>query len=310
MKQILVGYTGFVGSNIKEQARFSKLYNSKNIAESYGTYCDLLIYAGVKAQKFLANKSPKNDIAVIESAKYNISHIKAKKIVLISTIDVYGTPCNVTEDDTPIPSCPYGQHRLDLEKWLEDNYPNSYIIRLPALFGKGLKKNFIYDMIVGIPTMLNLTKMKELSQKDSRIMQYYDFDKSSELYTVQTLDKLQKQVLRYILQNINFNAIDFTDSRSAFQYYPLSRIYKDIKTLLDNDIHLFNAATAPVITSTLYKELTQHDLKNELAPAPLSYDFRTKYASIFGGEKGYIMTKSQVLDELKSFVKIATPLMQ
>ena len=46
----LVGYTGFVGSNIYKSAggRIKGLYNSKNIEDAYDTTPDLLIYAGVR----------------------------------------------------------------------------------------------------------------------------------------------------------------------------------------------------------------------------------------------------------------------
>lgn len=44
MKTALVGYTGFVGSNIYAAGSFDGAYNSKNIEEAYGTNPDLLIY--------------------------------------------------------------------------------------------------------------------------------------------------------------------------------------------------------------------------------------------------------------------------
>ena len=42
----LVGYTGFVGSNIYTSGEFDAVYNSKNIEEAFGTKPDLLVYAG------------------------------------------------------------------------------------------------------------------------------------------------------------------------------------------------------------------------------------------------------------------------
>ena len=51
---ILVGYTGFVGSNIYDAAKdqMDAVYNSKNIEQAYGTNPDLLIYAGLRAEKY------------------------------------------------------------------------------------------------------------------------------------------------------------------------------------------------------------------------------------------------------------------
>ena len=44
----LVGYTGFVGSNIVQCGNFDNLYNSKDVEQGYGSSPDLLVYAGVK----------------------------------------------------------------------------------------------------------------------------------------------------------------------------------------------------------------------------------------------------------------------
>ena len=84
----LVGYTGFVGSNLYRSYKFDKIYNSKNIEESFGTNPDLLVYAGVRAEKYLANNNKEKDYEIILNAEDNIKKINPKKIVLISTIDV------------------------------------------------------------------------------------------------------------------------------------------------------------------------------------------------------------------------------
>ena len=62
MRKALVGYTGFVGSNICAGEKFEGLYNSKNIGEAYGTNPDLLVYAGLRAEKYLANHEPDKDL--------------------------------------------------------------------------------------------------------------------------------------------------------------------------------------------------------------------------------------------------------
>ena len=55
----LVGYTGFVGSNIASSFKFDRLFNSKNIKEAYGLNPDLCVYSGVRAEKYLANNFDK-----------------------------------------------------------------------------------------------------------------------------------------------------------------------------------------------------------------------------------------------------------
>ena len=78
MKIALVGYTGFVGSNICASGTFDGLYNSKNIEDAYGTEPDLLIYAGLRAEKYLANNAPEKDMELIRQAEDNILKINPK----------------------------------------------------------------------------------------------------------------------------------------------------------------------------------------------------------------------------------------
>ena len=161
---ILVGYTGFVGSNIYAAGDFDAVYNSKNIEDSYGTNPELLVYAGLRAEKYLANNEPGKDMELIIQAEENISKINPKKLVLISTIDVFKNPKNVDERSKIETEGlhAYGYNRYQLELWVREKYPDALIIRLPGLFGKNIKKNFIYDYINVIPFMLKEEKMEEL----------------------------------------------------------------------------------------------------------------------------------------------------
>ena len=115
---MLVGYTGFVGSNIAANYDFTWKINSKNKEEAFAKNPDLLIYAGLRAEKFLANKDPEADMAAVMEAMEQIRKINPKKLVLISTVDVYQNPVNVDED-TEIDTnglLPYGANRYKLEQ--------------------------------------------------------------------------------------------------------------------------------------------------------------------------------------------------
>lgn len=148
MSKALVGYTGFVGSNLDRQMDFTHRYNSKNIHEIDDLEFDLLICAGVQGVKWLANREPGNDKRQIELLLEHLKTVKTSKFILISTIDVYPEPVDVDET-TPIDishCLPYGKHRLELERVVSDMF-NTLIVRLPGLFGEGLKKNIIYDFL-------------------------------------------------------------------------------------------------------------------------------------------------------------------
>lgn len=298
----LVGYTGFVGSNIYEPNRFDAAYNSKNIEYAYGTNPDLLIYAGLRAEKYLANNAPEKDMQLIEQAEFNIRKINPKKLVLISTIDVFKVPKGVDENsviDTENLHA-YGYNRYQLELWVRKNYPDALIIRLPGLFGKNIKKNFIYDYINVIPFMLKEEKFEELAGKDSDLKKYYKAQDNG-FYTVNVSDQ-DRALLKEKFKALGFSALNFTDSRSVYQFYNLGLLWKDIQIALKEGITLWHPATEPISVRELYKYLTGNDFVNELGGVPADYDYRTVYADVFGGKYGYICDKALLLEEIKRFV--------
>ena len=302
--KILVGYTGFVGSNLYASGEFDYVYNSKNIEEAYGKNPDLLVYAGLRAEKYLANHEPEKDMATILSAQENIKKINPKKLVLISTIDVLKNPQGVDENekiDTEGLNA-YGYNRYQLEVWVRDNFPDALIIRLPGLFGENIKKNFIYDFINRCPFMLKEEKMEELSKIKSEIKKYYCLQQNG-FYKIKELNKDEIKILKEILVDVNFSALNFTDSRNQYQFYPLKRLWKDIKICLENELFLWHPATEPVKTSELYYYLAGEEFCNELNGIPVSYDYKTVYDNLFGGTQGYIMDKTLVLEEIADFVR-------
>lgn len=149
--KVLAGYTGLVGSHILRESDFDLLVNSKNSPYMEGKRFDLLVWAGVKAEKWRANQSPAEDLEHIRSVAKTLESVTAERAILISTIDVYTSPAGVSEDDVPPQNNfqPYGRHRLWLEGVFREHFPCHHIIRLPGLFGDGLKKNIIYDFLKG-----------------------------------------------------------------------------------------------------------------------------------------------------------------
>lgn len=298
----LVGHTGFVGSNIYAQGGIHRGYNSKNIQEAYGTQPELLIYAGMRAEKFLANSDPEADMALVSQAQENIRKIQPKKLVLISTIDVFKDPCG-KDEDSPIDTDglhPYGLHRYRLEQWVRQNYPDALIIRLPGLYGINIKKNLIYDMIHLIPSMLAPAKFQELSAQAPELTGYYA-PQPNGFYKCRPLTLQERDHLKALFQQLGFTALNFTDSRNVYQFYPLSRLWADIQIALDQELTLWHPATEPVSASQVHQHLTGAPFTNHIAATAVVYDLRTKHAPLFGGTDGYIMTRQQVLEDLKHF---------
>lgn len=149
MKNALIGHTGFVGSNILSQVKFTHTFNSKDIDKIHSDSYDLVVCAGLPAVKWWANKHPEDDFSVVQALAANLEKLKCDRFVLISTVDVYQHPANVTESTNldPLAISPYGRNRLWLEHEIKKYFHKSHIVRLPALYGPGLKKNILFDLI-------------------------------------------------------------------------------------------------------------------------------------------------------------------
>ena len=145
----LIGYTGFVGGNLRRQCPFGCMFNSKNIHEMRGRRFSRIVCAGVNAVKWLANKEPEKDLAGIQALLDVLETVTADEAILVSTVDVFAEPVGVDEDSDPYASGdlhPYGRHRLMVETFFRARFP-SLVVRLPGLFGDGLKKNIIFDFL-------------------------------------------------------------------------------------------------------------------------------------------------------------------
>lgn len=145
----LVGHTGFVGGNLSKRHAFDLQYHSKNIEEIEGRELGLLVVSGMPAAMWIANGDPDADRACLERLWSPLSKAKAQTIVVISTVAVYPEPIEVNEDSPidPKAQTAYGRHRLMLEERVAENFSRVLVVRLPGLYGEGLKKNAIYDFL-------------------------------------------------------------------------------------------------------------------------------------------------------------------
>jgi hypothetical protein len=169
-RSALLGYTGFVGGNINRQHKFDALYNSRNIDEIRGEHFHLMIVSAVQAKKWWANLHPNEDWQRIAYLLDTLREVNADHVVVISTIDVLPKARGIDERTDPHISTgePYGLHRLRFEDELRSMYEQSTIIRLPGLFGRGLQKNVIYDL-------LNNNQQEKINPASS--YQYYNLDR-------------------------------------------------------------------------------------------------------------------------------------
>lgn len=182
VRTALIGFTGFVGSNLERKREFTDRYNSSNISDIRGKHFDEVVVAAAKAEKWRINQDPASDLAHIEELEQILASFTTDRLVLISTVDVYATPVEVDEL-TSIELAglhPYGAHRYRLEEFVHRTFSNHQVVRLPGLFGPGLKKNVIYDL-------LHDNNVDRIHHAGS--FQYYDLTRlAADLERLNTLD--------------------------------------------------------------------------------------------------------------------------
>ena len=145
----LVGYTGFVGSHLISPGM--EFYNRANLKEIEGKHFHRLYISALPAEKWKANKYPDEDRDNMNTLMRSLERVTSDCVIVISTIDVYES--SLPQDEFP-DLCPniyashaYGKHRKEFEDWCTHVFKNVFVFRLPALFGYGLKKNALYDLI-------------------------------------------------------------------------------------------------------------------------------------------------------------------
>jgi hypothetical protein len=145
----LIGFSGYVGTTLRGQAEFEFLYNTENIRDIAGVESRITVCAAAPAQKWIANRDPEADRKNIEALIANLKKVSCQRFVLISTVDVFGTPIDVNEDtdidETDLHA--YGLHRRELEKFVASHFSDHLIVRLPGLVGPGLRKNVAFDFL-------------------------------------------------------------------------------------------------------------------------------------------------------------------
>ncbi len=144
----LIGASGFVGTALRSRAAFDRTYRSTTIDEIRGRRFAALYCAAPSSLKFQANRDPASDRRALDLLLGALKEVQADRFILLSTIDVYPRVDAVVED-TPIDETglrPYSLHRFLLEQFVRERF-EALVVRLPGLFGDGLRKNMIFDIL-------------------------------------------------------------------------------------------------------------------------------------------------------------------
>lgn len=149
MNSALIGYTGFIGSNLARQFAFNECYNTSNISDIRGREFDLVVCGGVSALKWRANQDPVQDLLRIDALLADLRFVRAARMIVLSTVDVYPQHLGVDEafDCHMGQNHAYGRNRLYFEDEVRAQFGDVTVLRISGVFGPGLKKNVIYDLL-------------------------------------------------------------------------------------------------------------------------------------------------------------------
>ena len=143
----LIGSSGFIGGFLASRGEFSALYRRSNIDQMRGGRFTEIICAGMPAQKWLANREPEADLANLKALTDVLETVSADRFILISTIDVFSAEQTGIEGGPRSAEHAYGRHRAMLEDFVATHFREHHVVRLPAMFGPGLRKNAVFDLL-------------------------------------------------------------------------------------------------------------------------------------------------------------------
>jgi len=125
----LIGHTGFVGGNIAARHDFDDHYNTANIDQIEGKRYDLVVSAAGRADSHRINAAADDDRRELEAFADVLETVHIEHLVHISTVCVF--------DETD---------RCDEGTVSDQSELTPLSLRLPQLFGPGIKKGLVFDL--------------------------------------------------------------------------------------------------------------------------------------------------------------------
>jgi nucleoside-diphosphate-sugar epimerase len=149
MSAALVGHSGFVGRNLQRQRAWDACFDRANVDAIRGRSFERIVCAGLPADRWQANGNPGGDRSNMLALAGALAQARAERFVLLSTIDVYPVPVGVDESTPfePGGGQAYAEHRLEFERIVAGLFPRCHVLRLPATFGPGARRNLLVDLV-------------------------------------------------------------------------------------------------------------------------------------------------------------------
>jgi hypothetical protein len=294
----LIGATGFVGGALLRQTDFDARFNSRNIGEIEGQRFGTLVCAAAPGSMLEANTAPERDRAQIHGLIERLSKVEAERFILISSIAVLADFAGQDDETTGDfqEELAYGRHRRELEAFVEDHFAKHLIVRLPALFGKGLRKNFIFDLMNPVPSMLTAEKLAALREE-------LDEDAATGLLKLdrEALNRdARRGALDQAVSDLGFSATQFHNRETTYQYYEIDRLWDDIGKALDAGLTHLHLTSKPLQAAAIHERLKGCTVPETSARLHRE-DMHSAHGSLWGASGPYLYGGEATLDRLAQF---------
>ena len=134
----LLGKNGFIGSNVLE------ILGRQFFVVAEPKSCDVLVNCAGFSRMYEGNAFPMRMQAVEDTIWTRIREVEFRDLIHLSTtyIDVY-------------PNDIYSKIKIKMERRILSQYPDTCILRLGGVIGKGLRKNVVYDLLHDKPLFVD-----------------------------------------------------------------------------------------------------------------------------------------------------------
>jgi hypothetical protein len=229
---------------------------------------------------------------------------------LISSIAVLADFSGADDESTAAfqEALAYGRHRRLLEIFCETQFDNCLVVRLPALFGRGLRKNFMFDLMNPVPTMLPSARFETLiaqiapKLRDALIALYAPDAATG----MRRLDRAALDVdprrpeFEDAVREAGMSAVWFHNPDTTYQYYDMTRLWADIGMALEAGLSHIHLAVAPLRAADIHDRLLGAPMPDTGAKLHRE-DMRTRHAALWGRDGPYLEDADTVLDKLAAF---------
>jgi hypothetical protein len=203
----------------------------------------------------------------------------------------------------------YGRNRRALEAFCADRFDDCLIVRLPALFGPGLRKNFIFDLLNPVPSMLRGDAMDAVAadlpaHAMATLRAVYGWDDGMQMHKLDRAaldaDPAARAALEDAVIAAGRAATQFHNRDTTYQYYDMARLWSDIGLASAAGLGVIHLAPPPLRAADIHAHLTGREMPRTDARLHAE-DMRTAHAGLWGRTGAYIADTDAVLSGLKTF---------